>query len=100
LLAVADGTVVAVQPGQADPPPQTMLSGLRSDQLGGNTVTVDIGDGLYAFYAFYAHFAPSSTTVKVGDRVTRGQVLGQLGNSSEAHLHFQLQRSGAWTSAE
>lgn len=36
--------------------------------------------------------------MKVGDRVTRGQVLGRLGNSgnsSEVHLHFQLQRSPA-----
>jgi murein DD-endopeptidase MepM/ murein hydrolase activator NlpD len=36
--------------------------------------------------------------VKVGDKVTRGQVIGRLGNSgnsSEAHLHFQLQRTPA-----
>ena len=50
----------------------------------------DIGDGLYAFYA---HMQPGSLRVKVGDRVRRGQVLGLLGNSgnsSEPHLHFQI----------
>lgn len=46
----------------------------------------------------YAHLAPGSSTVKVGDKVTRGQVIGTLGNSgnsSEAHLHFHLATSAA-----
>ena len=36
--------------------------------------------------------------MKVGDKVTKGQVIGRLGNSgntSEPHLHFQLTRSAA-----
>jgi murein DD-endopeptidase MepM/ murein hydrolase activator NlpD len=36
---------------------------------------------------------PGSLRVKVGDKVTRGQVLGLLGNtgnSTEPHLHFQI----------
>ena len=44
-------------------------------------------------FAFYAHMQPGSLRVKVGDKVTRGQVLGLLGNtgnSSEPHLHFQI----------
>ena len=35
-------------------------------------------------------------TVRVGDRVTKGQEIGRVGNSGntyEAHLHFQLMRS-------
>jgi len=34
-----------------------------------------------------------SVQVKTGDRVTRGQILGELGqtgNTTEPHLHFQL----------
>jgi murein DD-endopeptidase MepM/ murein hydrolase activator NlpD len=34
-----------------------------------------------------------SASVKVGDKVTRGQIIGRLGNSgntSEAHLHFHV----------
>ncbi len=46
---------------------------------------------------------PGSPTVSVGDTVTRGQVIGRLGNSgntSEAHLHFQLQRTPAILSGD
>ncbi len=93
LLAVADGTVVAVSTEQSDAPPQTILPGLRLDQLGGNIITIDIGNGVFAFYA---HAVPGPAKVKVGDRVTKGQVIGLLGNtgnSSEAHLHFHLTRA-------
>src|SRR5207249_2295748 len=41
----------------------------------------------------YAHLQPGSIRVKVGDRVRRGQVVGLVGNSgnsTEPHLHFQL----------
>jgi murein DD-endopeptidase MepM/ murein hydrolase activator NlpD len=58
-------------------------------------VIIDIGNGVYASYL---HLAPGSPTVRVGDKVTRGQVIGRLGNSgnsSEAHLHFQLQTTPA-----
>jgi murein DD-endopeptidase MepM/ murein hydrolase activator NlpD len=51
---------------------------------------MEIGDGLFAFYA---HMQPGSLRVKVGDKVRRGQVLGLLGNtgnSTEPHLHFQI----------
>jgi Peptidase family M23 len=92
LLAVADATVVAVTDGTADVAPRTTVPGLRLDELGGNSVVLDIG----GVYAFYGHLVPGSATVKVGDRVTRGKTIGLLGNSgntSEAHLHFQLMRS-------
>jgi len=89
LLAVADGTVVKVV---TDVPDSTVGAPptLPLDQLGGNVVIIDIGGGVYALYA---HLVPGSATVKVGDKVTRGQVIGKLGNSgnsSEAHLHFHL----------
>lgn len=38
---------------------------------------------------------PGSASVKVGDEVTRGQVIGRPGNSgntTEAHLHFHVAR--------
>ncbi len=56
---------------------------------------LDIGNGVYAFYA---HLPPGGATVKVGDKVTRGQVIGRVGNSgntTEPHLHFHLMRSPA-----
>jgi murein DD-endopeptidase MepM/ murein hydrolase activator NlpD len=95
LLAVADGTVVTVVSDLPDEVPQVVPVGLQVAELGGNVVVIDIGGGIFAFYA---HLVPGSPTVKVGDKVTRGQVIGMLGNSgntSEAHLHFQLATSAA-----
>jgi murein DD-endopeptidase MepM/ murein hydrolase activator NlpD len=41
-----------------------------------------------------AHFKKESIIVSVGDEVIKGQELGKVGNSgnsSEPHLHYQLQ---------
>ena len=45
-------------------------------------------------YSFLAHLRPGSVTVDPGQRVERGQQVGRCGhsgNSSEPHLHFQVQ---------
>jgi hypothetical protein len=92
LLAVADGTVVKVVDGRADETPQTEVTGLEMDEIGGNYMLLDIGDG---FYAFYAHVEAGSFEVEEGDRVEQGEVIGHLGNSgnsTEPHLHFQIGR--------
>jgi murein DD-endopeptidase MepM/ murein hydrolase activator NlpD len=92
LLAVGDGTVVKVVDHYGDATPQHLPPGLGLEELGGNTVIIDLGDG---FYAFYAHVKPGSITVSEGDRVRRGDVIGRLGNSgnsTEAHLHFHVMR--------
>ncbi|MGN7477311.1 M23 family metallopeptidase [Solibacillus silvestris] len=44
-------------------------------------------------YSMIAHFKKDSIIVKPGDSVKEGQLLGQCGNSgnsSEAHIHFQV----------
>jgi hypothetical protein len=92
LLAVADGTVVAVVDGRADTTPQTEFDYRTLDEIGGNYLILDIGDG---FYAFYAHVKSGTFEVEVGDRVEEGEVIGRLGNSgnsTEAHLHFHVGR--------
>lgn len=92
VLAVADGTVVSVldnlpenrPDAQSYPVPMTLAN------MGGNNIILDIG--LHQF-AFYAHLQPHSLRVRVGDHVVRGQVLALVGNSGNAtgpHLHFQL----------
>jgi len=93
LLAVADGTVVSIQSDVPDSTPQHVPTDLAIEQLGGNHVILDIGGGSYVYYA---HMVPGSATVKVGDTVKRGQVIGKLGNSgnsSEAHLHLHVTRA-------
>jgi hypothetical protein len=91
VYAVADGTIVGVVdkfPDQVPPTP----SGDRNFP-GGNSITIDIGNGAYAFYA---HLKPHSMKVHEGDKVTRGQVialLGNSGNSTGPHLHFHVTNS-------
>jgi hypothetical protein len=92
LLAVADATVVSVVSDRPDITPRQLPQLEALSQATGNAVVLDLGDGVYALYA---HMQEGSATVEVGDEVKRGDVIGNLGNSgntSEAHLHFQLQR--------
>ncbi len=52
-------------------------------------------------YTLYAHMRSGTRTVKVGDRVTKGQVLGLVGStgiSTGPHLHFELYIGGSSTS--
>jgi murein DD-endopeptidase MepM/ murein hydrolase activator NlpD len=92
VLAVADGTVSEVKDGipQNVPGIDSRAVPITLGTIGGNHIILDLGDGRYAFYA---HLQPGSLRVKPGDRVRRGEVLalvGNSGNSTEPHLHFQL----------
>jgi len=92
VIAVADGTIVAVKDGIPENVPglTSRAVPITLETIGGNLVVHDIGQGQYAFYA---HLQPGSLRVKPGDRVQRGQVLGLLGNSgnsTEPHLHFHI----------
>ena len=91
VIAAAPGIVVDSQdglpnstalPNPPKPPP--------IDQTVGNHVTVQIGPGLFVLYA---HLDPGSVKVHIGEKVTRGQLLGLIGtsgNSTTPHLHFQI----------
>lgn len=60
----------------------------------GNYVIIQHVDGNYTLYA---HLAQGSITVKTGDSVDRGQVIGKVGNSGKstgAHLHFEVRVGG------
>ncbi|MFE3381759.1 M23 family metallopeptidase [Streptomyces anulatus] len=104
LLAVADATVVRASDGQRDHLSRNSLPALgylmliegnvRSfagvRRIVGNHVILDLGDSTYAAYA---HVQRGSLQVKAGETVRAGQVLGRVGNSgntTEPHLHFQL----------
>lgn len=87
VLAVADGRAVTVVDGVPDNQPGEMNPLMAP----GNLIIVDHGGGVHSVYA---HLIPGSARVKAGAAVKRGQVLGACGNSgnsSEPHLHFQLQ---------
>ena len=58
----------------------------------GNRVMVDHGNG---YLTLYAHM--SKISVKVGQSVKRGDVLGSMGStgrSTGVHLHFEIRTSG------
>lgn len=92
LLAVADGTVVAVHDGVPENVPNSGTYAVEIDYstLAGNYVVLDIGADRYAVYA---HLQPGSLRVASGDTVGVGQVLGLLGNSgnsTQPHLHLHI----------
>ena len=90
LLAVGDGTVVAVSDDLPDQPIGVNPAGYSLQQLAGNQIVLRLDSGIYALYA---HNVPGSPRVKVGDHVKKGQVLALLGNSGNStapHLHFHL----------
>ena len=92
VLAVANGIVRVVKDGIPENVPgiNSRAVPISLETVGGNHVILEVGPGRYAFYA---HVRPGSITVKVGQRVKKGQViakLGNTGNSTEPHLHFHM----------
>jgi hypothetical protein len=88
--AVAEGPVVGVLDGLPEQVPGANPSGLPLEQYAGNHIVQDLGDGNYALYA---HLKTGSVKVKVGDRLSSGQVialLGNTGNTDGPHLHFHV----------
>lgn len=101
MLAISDGEVVAVY---SDCPHYNTSRGgcYKEDGSGercgylegyggggyGNWVRVKLSNG---YYAWYSHL--STVTVKAGDKVKQGQVVGTAGSSGDstgAHLHFEI----------
>ena len=90
VLAVADATVVASRNDLPEQVPGKLPDGLPIDEADGNFVILDIGGGAYALYA---HMQPGSVRVRAGDRVRRGDQIGNVGNTGNSqapHLHFQV----------
>ena len=98
VLAVADGRVLTARDGLPDNIPGHgdafhPVVPITLETVAGNTITLDLGDGQFAYYM---HLQPGSLRVKVGDRVGRGQVLARIGGSGDArepHLHFEVTTS-------
>ena len=105
VLAVADGRVVTARDGLPDNIPGHGESfhpavPITLETVAGNTITLDLGDGQFAFYM---HLQPGSLRVTAGDRVRRGQVVARIGASGDArepHLHFEVTTSSKLLAGE
>ncbi|OYY03102.1 MAG: hypothetical protein B7Y76_04360, partial [Sphingobacteriia bacterium 35-40-5] len=89
LYAPCDATVAVVVDGIQDNIPGE----LNPMYVPGNTVILKTANGEFLFFA---HFKYHTIKVKTGDKISRGQLLGQCGNSgssSEAHIHFHIQNT-------
>lgn len=78
-IAAADGGVV------------TLVEYLRYGY--GQHIIIDHGNGLATLYAHLRDIY-----VQAGDRVARGQIIGQMGStgrSSGTHLHFEVRKNGS-----
>jgi hypothetical protein len=96
VYAVADAVVASTKDGLPDGRPEVGKTPadprvpMTLETIAGNHIILDLGDGIYAGYA---HLQPGSLRVKAGDHVKAGDVLGLIGdsgNTTEPHLHFQL----------
>ncbi|WP_075735376.1 M23 family metallopeptidase [Streptomyces acidiscabies] len=87
--APCDGRVVSAACSIDDQKPGE----IRYQPLYGNHVFLDTGHEIVKL----AHLRPGSVTVRPGDIVRTGQLLGEVGNSgntTEPHLHLHAERDG------
>jgi Peptidase family M23 len=91
VIAAGPGRVIAVRNDLPDNTPVGALpQPITLDNVAGNYVVQSLRGGRYALYA---HFQPGTVQVAPGDQLQAGQVLGLVGNSGnsdEAHLHFHV----------
>ncbi|MFW6089005.1 MAG: M23 family metallopeptidase [Gemmatimonadota bacterium] len=87
VLAPAAGIVVVVEDGV----PENVPGETNADQKLGNHVVIDHGNGEFSLFA---HLQTASARVERGGAVEAGTPVGACGNSgnsTEPHLHYQLQ---------
>ena len=72
---------------------------MNRKELLGNHVVIDHGNGEFSLLA---HLRRGSVAVRQGEKVSAGQAVGECGNSgnsSEPHLHYQLQNGAVFGTA-
>ena len=87
IIAPAEGSVVVAEDGIED----NNIGEINIFKNWGNTVIIKHAEGLYSKLC---NLQKGSISVKAGDNVHYGQVIGKVGNSGRSpypHLHFQLQ---------
>ncbi len=88
--SAARGRVVSAVDGYSDNIPGEEPKNITPANIAGNHVIVDLGNGTFALYA---HLKKGSVIPERGEFVSRGQLLGFVGNSGNSgapHLHFEI----------
>lgn len=94
VLAAADGQVAGVRDGIADVVFTAENATAIKDRECGNGVVLRHTDG---WETQYCHMKSGTVTVKSGDKITRGTVLGQVGLSGKTqfpHVHLSVRKNG------
>jgi hypothetical protein len=99
VLAVGAGRVVEAVDRLPDQIPNQNVP-IPVEEADGNHVILKLARGVFAGYG---HLKPGTVRVRRGQRVRAGQVLGKLGNSGQStgpHLHFQLMNRPSFLDAD
>ncbi len=94
VLAAADGQVRGMRDGVADVAYTASNAAGTSGRECGNGVVIRHPDG---WETQYCHMKSGSITVRSGDKVTRGTILGQVGLSGKTqfpHVHLSVRKDG------
>ncbi|MBS4001385.1 MAG: urea transporter, partial [Desulfobulbaceae bacterium] len=87
VIAPLDGEVVKITDGI----PDNQIGNINTIKNWGNTIIIKHEYGLYSAIS---HLEQGSFKVKIGERVKKGDLLAQCGNSGRSpypHIHFQFQ---------
>lgn len=95
ILAVADGVIVNMRNAitKDNIPPNAPNPKPSEEDIPGNFVVLKVKQNNKNYFVFYGHMQPNSITVRIGDKVKTGQVLGLLGNTGNSgvpHLHMHV----------
>lgn len=100
VLAVSDATVAALRDGMPEAARVSARAKHSQEDAAGNFVSLDLGNGRFAVYE---HLKPGSIRVRRGDRVRRGEIVGQVGFSGDStgpHLHLHVGDAASPLAAE
>jgi hypothetical protein len=90
VVAPVSGEIISAHDGEPDMTPGVLSNNIEAPT--GNHVMIRMETGTYLIIA---HLKQGSVTVKTGDTVQEGQLIGECGNSgntSEPHIHIHHQR--------
>ena len=99
VIAPADGTVVKVSGNHRDSRVNGEKVYCDTWDIRGNFIVIQHAE---KEFSVSAHLIPNSITVRAGDKVKQGDIIakcGNSGNTSEPHLHFQLQSGKSFFSS-